>query len=804
MARESLRRSRWPVRVSRAALILLAAVPGPSWARDEAEPGLGLAASALPPLAGAPAALADDITLMLDVEVNGVNRGLLPFRLIDNRLWASSQVLRDMGLRTDNAAGEPGADSLLQLDQQLGTGVTYDANAQTLSVLVDVAKLDVGTHRLNTNDQDQPVAQSATGMLLNYDLYANYAGGRVVFDGFGELRAFSGNVLLESTGLFNSQARAAGQDRWRRLDTTLSWSLPDRRLTLRAGDILTRSTSWSRPTRLGGVRIGTDFALQPYLVTAPIPTFFGEATLPSTVDLYIEGLKRYSGSVAPGPFELGAGGNHISGAGTAQLVVTDALGQVTRLSVPFYDTPLLLRDGLSDWSVELGAIRRDYGIRSLAYARDPVVSASLRHGVSNLLTLEAHGEGGAGLANGGAGATVLLPFGGVVTGSVAVSHNDGKTGARGEIGYSWTDTSFSISAIVQRASSEFADLPTLEGATTQRSREVLNAGYNSEKLGYFGVSLIRQRSPGEPRESFVSASWQRSLGSNLALSLSGNMGLRRGSARGVFLTVSYIPNDRDHVSANLQSGRQRSSAAVSYRHSLPSDGGTGWALDTSYDGSRVQAAGQIDHLGRQGQVTAGARMIGGRASGYAGLSGALVAMGGDVYAARKVYDGFAVVDTVGVADVPVLLHNRPVGRTNAKGKLLVTGLNPYQDNRVTIDAANLPADLTVASLEQEAVPTLRAGVPVQFAITRSTALLMSVVDDNGAEIAVGTRGQMTGDGGEELVVGFGGQLYIEQAAAGARVTLDTSGGRCAFSLPDSLAGLAGGLLGKQVCRREGQ
>lgn len=804
MARGSLRRSRWPLRASRLALILLAAVPGPLLARDEAEAGLAMAASALPPVTAMRAAPPAETTLMLDVEVNGVNRGLLPFRMIGTQLWARASVLRDMGLRLDASVADPAADPLLLLDQELGGGLTYDAGGQRLNVLVDVAKLDVGTHRLNTGTQDMPVARSETGALLNYDLYANYAGSRLSFDGFGELRAFSGNVLLETTGIYNSQVLAQGQARLRRLDTTLSWSLPERRLTLRAGDILTRSTSWSRPTRLGGVRVGTDFALQPYLVTAPIPTFFGEATLPSTVDLYIDGLKRYSGSVAPGPFELGAGGNQISGAGTAQLVVTDALGQVTTLNAPFYDTPLLLRAGLTDWSVEMGAVRRNYGIRSFGYAGDPVVSASLRRGLSNFVTLEAHAEGGGGLVNGGGGATVLLPFGGVVTGSVAASHNDGKAGVRGEIGYSWTDTSFSISASAQRASREFADLPTLQGASTQRSRELLNVSYNTERLGQFGVSLIRQRNPGEAREAFISGSWQRTLGSDLALSVTGNMGLRRGSARGVFLTVSYIPNDRDHVSANLQSGRRRTSAALSYRRSLPSDGGTGWALDTAYDGSRVQAAGQVDHLGRRGQVTAGARLSGGRASGYAGASGALVAIGGDIYAARKVYDGFAVVETAGVADVPVLLHNRAVGRTNGKGKLLVTGLNPYQANRVAIDAANLPAELTVTSLEQEAVPTQRAGVAVRFAIARISAVLLTLVDEAGAELPLGTTAKMAGDDAAPLMVGFGGQLYIEQAIAGATVTLAAETGRCTVRLPANLADVPGGVLGRQVCRKEGE
>lgn len=807
MALKSLHRSRWPKLASKTASLLLCAAGwvAPLQARDEADLRVGLAASALAPITAAPAAVPADAVLMLDVAVNGVNRGLMPFHLIADRLWASPQVLRELGLRVD-APVATGATSeqLLALDQQLGPGVSYDAAAQTLAIMVAIEKLDVGTHRLGTIDQDQPVAQSATGVLLNYDLYANYAGSRLAVDGFGELRAFSGNVLLESTGVFNSGRAFPGQGQFRRLDSTISWSLPEKRLTLRGGDVLTRSTSWSRPTRLGGLRVGTDFALQPYLVTAPIPTFFGEATLPSTVDLYIDGLKRYSGSVAPGPFELGAGGNHISGAGTAQLVITDALGQVSTLSIPFYDTPQLLRQGLTDWSIEAGAVRRDYGIRNFAYAGDPALSASLRRGVTDRLTIEAHGEATDGLANAGAGATVLLPFGGVATGSLAASTDRGRQGVRADLGYAWTDATFNLSATVQRASNEFADLPSREGARTARSRDVVNVGYNSQRLGYFGASLISQRVPGERREAYASINWQRSLGGNLGVSLSGNMGLRRGSARSLFLTVSYSPGNRDHLSASLQSGRSRTSGSVNYRHSLPLEGGTAWALDISYEGDRVQAAGQIDQLGPHGQVTAGARLSGGRAAGYAGVSGSLVAMGGEVFVARKVQDGFAVVDTAGLADVPVLLHNRTVGRTNRRGRLLVTGLNPNQSNSVTISAEDLPPELTVASVELDAVPAQGAGVAVDFAIVRTMSALVTLVDEFGKEIPVGTAARMDNGLVEDLMVGFGGQLFIEHAVPGALVRLATGAAQCSFRLPDDLATVPAGLIGRVICREEGE
>ncbi len=82
----------------------------------------------------------------------------------------------------------------------------------------------------------------------------------------------------------------------------------------------------------GACWFGTDFALQPYRITAPLPAFFGSATLPSDVELYVNGVRQYSGNVPAGPFQLNTIPN-ISGAGNAQVVLTDAaLGRATTLN----------------------------------------------------------------------------------------------------------------------------------------------------------------------------------------------------------------------------------------------------------------------------------------------------------------------------------------------------------------------------------------------------------------------------------------------------------------------------------------
>lgn len=816
MAHKPQSRYRWLPVASKIALIGASLAPQLAFADDgaindgDARKAVSselLAVTSAQPLI-ASSVKANGVTLILSVSVNRVEQGLAQFQMIDGRLWASPATLRDLGLRLDGAVTVGGntaqAPNLLNLSDAFGSdALRYDSAMQSLAFMVPSGKLAVGTSRLNPARQDRAVAASSTGALLNYDVYLNRTGGQFSVNGYTEARAFSGTAMLENTALVNAWERAEGSG-WAtqviRMDTGFTYSFPDKRLSVRAGDTLTRATSWSRPTRIGGLRFGTDFALQPYLITAPIPAFYGDATLPSTVDLYINGVKQYSGDVAPGPFEVGSGLTRVNGAGAAQLVVTDALGQVTTLNFPFYETPALLRKGLSDWSVEIGTVRENYGITSFDYSKRIVASASLRSGLSDRFTIEAHGEASKSLINAGVGGTLLLPFGGTVSASLAGSRADGQTGHRTEIGLGWMNSRFNLSATVQRASKDYSDIANQYGAPVPVSRELATVGYNTGKFGVFSASYVSQRYAGQDRFSYASANWSKQLGQRFSINASANQSLTGRKESSFFLTLSFTPGDRDYMTAGVQATYDRTSASFGYRRSLPTEGGLGWAADAVVDKDRIQASAQADLLGSWGQLTAGARTIGRYQSGYVGYSGAIVAMGGDVELSRKVYDGFALVSTNGVPDVPVLVHNREVGHTRGNGKLLVTGLNPYENNKISIDTSTLPASFNVAGIEGEAVPAAGAGVGIRFDLTAVRSVLMTLVDDSGNYVPVGVRGYFGERPDQPYYVGYDGQLFIEDAIAGGTLVLTDGERRCSVSLPAQLMPKDAGQLGKMTCK----
>ena len=127
-----------------------------------------------------------------------------------------------------------------------------------------------------------------------------------------------------------------------RLDTTWTRDFPDQLATLRLGDSISTPGAWGRAVRFGGVQYGTNFSTQPSLVTTPLLAAQGEALVPSTVDVFVNGRQVASAAVPPGPFAID-NVPALTGSGQLQVVVTDVLGRQQVLSQPYYSGMALLR-----------------------------------------------------------------------------------------------------------------------------------------------------------------------------------------------------------------------------------------------------------------------------------------------------------------------------------------------------------------------------------------------------------------------------------------------------------------------------
>ncbi|OOG53897.1 fimbrial assembly protein [Rhodanobacter sp. B05] len=771
MVRRQRKTCRWPADLLKGLLLQGLLIPAGHAAMnpDAALPALLADGNGHSPIPG----ISD---LYLDVTLNGTHIGLAHFGYRDGQLWASQATLHELGFALPAGSADPA-----RLDSLQGLKASYDASQQTLNLTAPLQLLKLGTTMLSTAANQRPTPSVSPGALLNYNLYGTYGThGTSSLSAFAELRAFNAAGVFSTTSLTqdNHADDGTSQSRSVRLDTNWSMSFPQHLLTLRFGDTLTDALSWSRSTRIGGVQFGTNFGLQPYLVTAPLPAFIGSATMPSSIDLYVNGLRQYSGQVPTGPFQLSTIPN-INGAGNAQVVLTNALGQTTTLNFSLYGENQLLRKGLSDWSVELGKVRENYGVDSFDYGNDAVGSGTWRYGVSNNFTAEAHAELTSGLSDAGVGGIWLLgERGGVLSASLARSAYHGQSGEQYSLGYNWSNERFNAGFNSTRTHGDYRDLGTLYGSVMPRISTQGYLSYNFNRVGNFGVSYIKLAIPQQAAQRYGSAYWYKSLGRWAMLNLSVNQDLDNSRNRTAFAIITLALDHNISVSGSLQRENGRTGLALNATQSLPSQGGLGWRASLSQGDGQNGGQGELDYLGRYGQVQAGGYDIGGTRYGYGGAMGSLVLMGGDLFAARQINTGFAVVSTEGVAGVPVSLQNNPIGTTDSKGMLLVTPLNAYQNNKLSIDPMSLPADTRIDRVNMDATPTDRAGTLVKFGIVPVRAASVILMDEAGKPLPVGSSVQLHGHAGEPALVGFDGAVYLDTLDTHNELDVTTPTGAC--------------------------
>ena len=731
--------------------------------------------------------------LYLDITLNGNPVGLVHLGYADGRLYGSANTLRQLGLRLPEGTTTP-----VSLDSFPQLRVDYNARLQTLALTAPLETLELTTTQINEFNETSPEVNTSRGALLNYDLYTRQGKASSV-NSFSELRAFNPAGVLSTTQLSQYSTKKNAGKQLSRLDTSWRSSFPDKMLAVTLGDTLTSSLPWSRPLRIAGIQVGTDFSMKPYMPTTPLPAFLGSATLPSSVELYVNGVKSYNGEVPAGSFRINTMPG-ISGAGNARMVMTDAIGRTTVQTFSFYNDQQLLREGLTSWSAELGAVRENYGYSSFDYASSPALSTTWRHGISNSLTTSAHAEASDSLVNGGVGSDWIPgPRIGTLSTSFAMSTDAGKNGFQYGAGYRWSGEKFNFSTSTVGTSGDYHDVVTHYGQPPSALSSTV-VGYNFSTAGNLSLSYLQFRYPQGSAVRYANASWFKAINSNVFINTSFNQNVDDSRDSSVYLMVTATATDSMSASSTIQRTRDEMGYQFNATRTPPSEGGIGWNVAASQHDSGQSGKGEVGYQGRHGKVYTGFNSVPDNQYSYAGATGAVVVMGGGLFAARQINNGFAVVSTGGIPGVPVKLQNNPVGVSDAQGLLLVSQLNSFQKNEISIDPMDLPANMRITRVTANATPADRSGALVDFGITPVRAALVILVDGRRRVIPQGSTATLSGGTRQSSEVGFDGMAYFDALEAHNRLQVFTESGACSvqFDYPDKTKDIP--RIGPLVCQ----
>lgn len=742
-------------------------------------------------------AQAADQPYQLEVIINGHPTQLVASftKLSSGRFAATRQELGELRIAAPGT-GEP--TEIVPLDSVPGLTYVYDESSQKIVVSITAQSLAHQTLTAYETAKHRPKASTTTGAVLNYGLFStfdqNTFGQNEMLDGLTaslESRVFGQFGTFENSGIFGSSDFDT-----LRLQSTWSYSLEDSLITLNAGDLISGGHAWTRPIRMGGFQIRRNFGIRPDLITKPLPALSGTAAVPSTVDVYVNNIKTYSQQIPGGPFTI----NNIpviSGGGTARIVVRDASGRETVTESPFYSSPALLRQSIVDFSVESGAARLNYGVESNDYDDNFIASSSLRYGYSDDMTLSAYAETGAGLLNAGLGFTSKLGTIGLATFAANASNYDGDAGTQLYAAFETRINQLYFHARVQHAFGNYRDLASLAfqppdpletlfpmaSIMPPRTLAFASVGMPLPSLGgSINLSFLHRTTYDDDAYNIASVNYSQRIRENINMHASAFKDLSDERNLGVFVGLSVSTGNRSSVTAGIDHDKKGTGATAVYTQNADTKPGSwGWQIrDTEGRTSLRQAA--LDYNGAnvrmRGQISQSEGVIGGNAY----VDGAVAMTADGVFLSRRIDDSFAVVDA-STPDVEVRHENRVVGRTDSNGKLLVPGLRAYEENKITINPDDMPVTVQLPETRMKAVPRARSAVNIKFQVKNSnTSGLVIVKDVTGRFIDPGFTGHHLATG-NEFVVGYDGQIYLEDLSATNEIEITLTERKCRAKFP---------------------
>lgn len=717
-------------------------------------------------------ARADDDVVYLELVINQmVTNEYIFARTEEDQVWLQVEPLRELVPNLPIPAGEWVESSSIDAE------FVYQLQRQRLIVTLAPDYLPASSIGSVYSERDYTFGQS---FLFNYDVFAQDIGSNSFTDqaeglslgAQGSIMAQYNQFSFRHEQLYRNRVNMF-QDRQVRLQTSVWYQDYDELYSVGVGDFIS-TASWSaRGYRMGGVYIGRDYSLRPDLITFPTPQFSDSAALPSTAELFIDGMLTAQGEIPPGPFSFEQR-PYISGAGQATLVTTDALGRTVTSDQSFYITEQLLAKGFSDYALGIGRLRRNYSQTSFDYGSQMSTVGYYRRGVSDFSTLGASVELQSDIQVLGVEAQQRIGVLGVVSAAWRESFQPGSGGNEYTIGYQYDARNWSFAARHLERTDTFNDIASYSEAsmlpkrTSQLITSVRFQEYGSAALAWFSMDASRGNST-----DLVTLSYSPRLQRRVAVIFSANKELSSGNyglsaaisinlGRSTFGSFSFNSDNANDVYGRVQ-----------VSHGNAQQRGISWSASQTFNQQREQS--QLVANFRH-DYTEGYFGVFGPTSDlkpYGGLRGSLVFAQGQTFATAPIYQAFAVVDTDGQADIPVYVSNLYSGRTNTNGYLIATNLMPNIDNRIHIDPLGLDFDIYPERFEAWVRPAGSVGVPVHFGMQPTQERVIRILQVDGEPVPF--RSEINGPD-SFIQVGYDGEVMIPDAWLKNTLLIELEGG----------------------------
>jgi len=745
--------------------------------------GILCLASTIAPLPSVGADAGADEIVLLEVQVNGHSLGKFgEFTLRRGMLMARPDELHDLGFRVPETH-HSSPNGLVALSDLPGLTWKMDQKNQELYVTANDGQLLPTRLEPDERSDSHRLVESGTGATLNYDIAANYNGGKTGATGALDTRAFSPWGVASSGLLVYTGAKQGGGTPRKtlvRLDSTYTIADVNTLRRYSMGDFISGGLAWTRPIHMGGAQIRADFSMRPDLVTFPLPSVDGSVAVPSTIEVLADGREVLSRQVDAGPFEIPQL-PVVTGAGTISMTTTNALGQQVQVTQPFYASSALLAPGLQTFAVQAGFVRRSWGSLSNDYGKF-AGTAVYRRGLTPKFTVEGSAEGTEGTFMTGGGGVAQVGNVGVLSFALATSIGSGSLAGQLLTGFQHIGRIFSLGFSATRATRAYRDVAAINGEPFPRKEFNANVGLSLRQIGSVGLAyagLDRDAATKTVTLDVTPAQHSHIVSANYSIQIHHMSFYATGfrdfasNATGVLQVGLTIPFGR-RSSASI-GGASDGSGQVQAQQSAPVIGDWGYEAYLSAGDSDHEFA-EAQYKSPVGLFTGGVDRNAGQAAVRLETQGALSFVDGRLFPSNTIFDSFAIVDTSPMGHVQVLQENRGVGSTGSSGRLLVPDLHSFDLNHITIEPTDIPPDATINDATHEVRPRDRSGVVVRFPVKISHGALLSLVDEAGEPLPVGSAARLRATGAL-VPIGYDGDAYVQDLGTSNEIEVELPDGR---------------------------
>lgn len=566
-----------------------------------------------------------------------------------------------------------------------------------------------------------------------------------------------------------------------------------------------------------GVQFSTDDRMWPESLRGYAPQIRGVAETNARVSVIQGGITVYQTTVSPGEFEIND--LYATGyAGDLTVTVTETDGRTRSFVVPYSAVQRQLRAGMSRYNITGGRYRSQPG----SSTDEPAfVQATYQRGLSDSWTLYGGGIGAADYTALQLGAAVRTPLGSLSLDATNATARDLPTdagfasssmrGTRYRASYNRTieTTATSVNVTASHATRNgylgFEESIQARGAQTDPFGLFYYAG--SPMRNQFQVNLSQPvgRSGQLYANGVATTYWGGDTGSQTTYQAGyshafgwGSMSFTLGRTRtglGDTETTGTV-----WLTVPLGRGINSPQLRTSYAHSGDRSQATASILGTA--GERRQATytayGSIDRQDGYRSNIVGAS---GQYSSTVADYGAAYSTGGGSRQLNLTTAGVVVAHTGGVAFGPnhgetlALIHadgaegaavtNNIGTAVGSNGYAVISGLQPFRQNRIELDPKGTPADVELLESMQQVAPYAGSVVLLDYATRQGAPLVMELRRDDGKPVPLGA--DVANDKGESIgMVGQGGRAFVraERPAANVKVSWGDDGAQQCFAAYD--------------------